>query len=310
MFIIAIIAAVLLIIALVVRGFAPEKAYHPEDMSPKKIWSFIALGFGVLILLFAGLGSFFTQDPGQSSVMKDWTGNVVGYESSQGLHWKAPWVDPVTFDVRNQRAVYTGGNSQGDNSGGEANGAQITVQDKDGVTSNIDIAIRYSINPSSVVAIYNQYGSEDNLRTRLIFNDIRSVVRSVPGKYTTLELLTQRNDVQAAIQKALEEKWADDGIIVDDVALQEVRPPKDVQASYAEAQNAQIAVSTEQNKLDAAKVSAQQKIVQAEAEAKANNLLTQSLSPEVLQQHYIDALGKGTIYVVPQGSTPLVSTGK
>ena len=81
-----------------------------------------------------------------------------------GLHWKAPWVDTVTFDVRNQRAVFVTEQSfgEGDNIGGAPDGPQITVQDAEGVTANIDIAIRYSLDPDSVIDIYSAYYSEEN----------------------------------------------------------------------------------------------------------------------------------------------------
>lgn len=276
------------------------------------------VGAGGLIglsILFAILGSFFTQDVGQSSVLRDWTGNIVGQEPASGFHWKAPWVDVVTFDIRNQRVVYAGKTGeQSDNSGGTADGAQITVQDKEGVSSNIDIAIRYSIKPDSVIDIYSQYKTEENLQTRLIFNDIRSVVRSVPGKFTTLALLTDRDAVQSAIREALEAKWEKEGIIVDDVALQEIRPPEAVRDSYAAAQQAQIDVSKEQANLEAATVSAQQKVVQAQAEADANALLASSLTPAILQQRYLDTLKElakaGNLVVVPEGFNGLVNVSK
>lgn len=248
-----------------------------------------AIAIGVAITFFS---ASFTQDVGQASVQRDWFGNIVGQETTQGLHWKAPWVDVVTFDVRNQRVVYTGGDSAGDNSGGAADGPQITVQDAEGVTANVDVAIRYSLDPNAVIDIYSQYLNEDNLRTRLINNDVRSVVRSVPGKYTTLELLTERDDVQASILAALEARWEDDGIIVEDVALQEIRYSEVVTNAYAEAQQAQINVTTEQAKLESTKVSAQQKVVQAQAEADANAILNASLTDNILRQRYLDTLAK------------------
>jgi regulator of protease activity HflC (stomatin/prohibitin superfamily) len=265
-----------------------------------------ALGVA-LIFIF---GSFYTQDPGQASVLRSWTGSIVGTETESGLHTKAPWVDVVTFDIRNQRVVYVSEQTAGagDNTGGLPDGPQITVQDKEGVTANLDIAIRYSISPDAVTDIYKQYLNEENLKAKLIFNDVRSVVRSIPGQFTTLEMLTERDTVQNLIKEALEERWADDGLIVDDVALQEIRYPETVTGAFAEAQAAQVQVTTEQAKLEATKVSAQQKVVQAQAEADANELLAQSLTPQILQQRYIDKLGEGTIYIVPDGSTPFIGT--
>jgi regulator of protease activity HflC (stomatin/prohibitin superfamily) len=281
----------------------------------KRVLAAVGILLVAISLVLGFFASFFTQDVGQSSVLKDWTGKIVGSEATPGFHLKAPWVEPVTFDVRNQRVVYAGASgNQSDNSGGQADGAQITVQDKDGVTSDIDIAIRYSLNPGSVVDIYSQYQNEENLRTRLIFNDIRSVVRSIPGNFSTLDLLTKRDEVQKAIFDKLTEKWADDGILVEDVALQEVRPPEAVKKAYAEAQQAQVNVSAEQAKLDAAKVSAQQKVVQAQAEADANQILARSLTQNILQQRYLDTLGKlaeaGNLVVVPEGFNGLVNVTK
>ena len=298
MFVFALILLVVGVAALVFaafKKFAATDAYgHATsdiNKTPTRIIQLTAVIFivlGIVILLFA---SFFKLEPGQAAVLKDKFGNIVGSEQVNGTHFKAPWVDVVTFDVRNQRVVYSGKGGD-DNTGGTSDGAQITVQDGDGVTANIDIAIRYSLKPDAVVDIYTQYLNEDNLRTRLIFNDIRSVVRSVPGKYDTIDLLTQRDEVQQSILDALEDRWADDGIIVDDVALQEIRYGKAVTGAFAAAQEAQIAVSKEQANLEATQVSAQQKVVQAQAEADANALLNASLTPAILQQRYLDTLGK------------------
>ncbi|WP_301930932.1 hypothetical protein, partial [Ferruginibacter sp.] len=102
----------------------------------------------VLGVLFLALGSFYTQDAGEANVLKDITGNIVGQNNDTGLQVKAPWVDTVTFNIRNQQVIFAGANGEGsDNAGGTVNGPQITVQDKDGVSSNIDIALRYSIRP-------------------------------------------------------------------------------------------------------------------------------------------------------------------
>lgn len=277
-------------------------------------WVAIALFF--LGVLFLALTSFFRQDVGQANVLRDWTGQIVGYETAAGLHWKAPWVDTVTFDVRNQRAVFVSEQSlgQGDNIGGSPDGPQITVQDAEGVTANLDIAIRYSLDPDAVVDIYSAYYNEDNLRTRLIFNDIRSVVRSVPGQFSTIEMLTDRDTVQARIFEALERRWQDDGIIVEDVALQEIRYGEQVTAAFAAAQEAAIQVQTEQNRLEAAKVSAQQKVVQAQAEADANAVLNASLTDAILQQRYLDTLKElaaaGNLVVVPEGFNGLVNVAR
>jgi regulator of protease activity HflC (stomatin/prohibitin superfamily) len=120
--------------------------------------------------------------------------------------------------------------------------------------------------------------------------------------------------VQDAILEALEARWDNDGIIVEDVALQEIRYGESVTAAYAAAQEAQINVQTETAKLEAAKVSAQQKVVQAQAEADANAILNASLTPAILQQRYLDTLKElaaaGNLVIVPEGFNGLVNVAR
>lgn len=329
MFILALIFAGIGVIALIVAASNAKSRVLASGETPNgsafkrgtnviisRAARWVAAGLFTLAAVFLVVSAFFRQDVGQANVLRDWTGAIVGYETSAGLHAKAPWVDVVTFDVRNQRAVFVSEQEpgQGDNVGGAPDGPQITVQDAEGVTANIDIAIRYSLDPDAVIEIYSAYYNEENLRTRLIFNDIRSVVRSVPGKFSTIEMLTDRNAVQEDIFDALTARWKGDGIIVEDVALQEIRYGEQVTNAFAAAQEAQINVETEQAKLEAVKVSAQQKIVQAQAEADANAILAASLTPAILQQRYLDTLKElaaaGNLVVVPEGFNGLVNVGK
>lgn len=168
--------------------------------------------------------------------------------------------------------------------------------------------------------IYREFLSEENFKKSFIEQDVRSVVRLVPNQFATIDLLTKRADVEAGILKALESRWKDDGVIVDSISLQEIHVPETVRDSYAaaqqaqQAQRAQINVTKEQANLDAAKVSAQQKVVQAQAEADANAILNGSLTANILQQRYLDTLRElaaaGNLVVVPEGFNGLVQVAK
>lgn len=260
-----------------------------------------ALAFGIPSALWS-------QDVGEASVLKDWGGTIVGQEDAAGFHWKAPWVEAVTFDIRNQRVVFVNPDtSTGDNTGGIPDGREIAVVDADGVNSNVDVAIRYSIDPTRVTDIYTQFKNESNLKTVLIYNDLRGVVRDAAGTFHTLDLLGPgRTQYAAAISQALTSKWAPLGVQVEEVTLQQIDAPDSVKDAYALAQQSQIEVQKAQNDLEATKVSAQQQVVQAQAQADANKILSESLTPQILEQRYLDALKEGTVYVVPQGSVPYI----
>lgn len=262
---------------------------------------------GVLGLVLLLLSCYYTQDAGESKVQKSFTGALVGQTTSAGAHLKAPWVSTETFDVRNNTVTYVGDGHQGDHSGGDATGAQITFQDKEGVTGNLDLVVRYSLKPDAVLDIYKQYKSQQNFVSRVITNDVRSVSRNVPSEYGTLDVYKNRAKIGLEIQDQLQQRWQNEGIVVEEVALQEVRYSDDVKQRFDDAQSARIAVTQAQAEQEKAKVDANTEVIKQEGIAKANKALESSLTPQVLQQHYIDALNKGgTIYVVPQGSTPLV----
>ena len=293
MFIVAIIcwvlAVILIAIAFIVKSF----------------WTGLA---GVLsaILGFAFLiwSTYYTVDPGEAKVLKDWTGVVQGSESVPGPHWKEPWVDAIDFDVRNQLAVFLGDGNQTYN-GSPTNGPQITFTDKDGVSANMDIVVLYSIDPDKVEALVEQYQNQDDFRTKVIEQDIRSVPRDIPGRYTTIEMLTERAKVANDIRTALESEWAEKGIQIEDVSLQEIRYSDAVKTRFEEAQNAQTEVGKARADREGARVEAEQKIAVATAEAEANRILSASLTPQVLQQRYFDVLSKANLIVVPEGFTAL-----
>jgi len=272
------------------------------------IASVVAVVVAIIAAVILVFSSYYQQSPGETNVVVNFDKSVSGENAKPGSAWKAPWQDLATFDIKNQQVVYAGNSeNKSDNNGGTAQGPQITVQDKDGVSSDVDIAIRYSINPESVIPIYNKYLSQENFRQRLIDQDIRSVVRATANDFGTIQILTKRSEYENGVLKALKARWKDDGVLVESVALQEIRPPKNVKDAYAAAQQAQVQVTKAQAELEKQKVEAQQTVQSAQAQADANDILNaHPLNSQSLTQKYIEQLGKGTTYVVPQGSTPFI----
>ncbi len=299
----------LLLLAVAVAGLVVGRR-RPKS---RAIGLITAVAGGVLGVVAILSQTFYTQDSGEASVLVDVSGVIAGQETSPGFHGKAPWQDVKTFNIRNQTVSFVG-KGDTDYSGGSAAGPQVTAQDADGVSNDIDVNIVYSIAPEKVTDIYRQYRDEQNFVQQFVVQQVRSQTRNVPNQFSTLDLLTKRTEVSSALRTALESAWEGTGVQVDQVNLQEIRPPQAVRDSYSAAQQAQVQVAAEQSKLDAAKISAQQQVVQAEAQAKANEVLAKSLSEPVLQSRYIDALksigDKGNLVVVPQGSTPLVQVQK
>lgn len=302
MFIIAMILGVLALAGLASVLLAPKTATDKDASPGRRISRLASPVLGVLAAICLATTMVYAQDPGEAKVLKNWSGAVEGQDTTEGFAVKAPWVDAIDYDIRNQQAIYIG-NGEDDFNGKKPNGPQITIQDKDGVSANFDVAVRYSIRPDKVTDVYREFGPQENFRARLIDQDIRSVVRNAPSKYATLDVLTRRGEVEKAITDALAERWESQGVQVESVALQEIRYPDDVRQKYADAQNARTEIVKAQAELEASQISAQQKVVQAKAEADANATLAASLTDPILRQRYLDTLKElakaGNLVIVP-----------
>lgn len=251
-----------------------------------------------VILLFT-LGGLYTQDPGTAVVVKSVTGEVAGQTTKEGLQHKWPWDTADAYNTRNQQVIFA--HHKGNEAQDNVNGPQITVQDAEGVSANIDITVRYSIDPDAVTDIYKRYGTEANFVSKFIENDIRAGVRTVPTQFTTLDLLTKgRVEAEKKIHDYLAERWEKAGVRVETVSLQEIRYSKDVQERFDQAQSARIEVQKAKAELETNKT-----------KAESNRVLAKSLTGANLEQlkwETLREIGKnGNTIVVPENFGGIVN---
>ena len=292
---------------------ARERSEHYGDGVGRVIspaWGLAGVALGVLV---AATACFYTQDVGDTVVVRNLGGSLAGQTTEAGFHGKLPWQDVISYDTRNNLVNFYG-DADYSYDGGSASGPDVTVNDRSGATADIDIQVNYSLDPTAATYLYSEYGTQENFTKNYVANDLRSVAREVSGQFDTITMLTDRSQYTRAVQEKLSEKWEPIGLTVEQVSVQDVRYPDSITSKYAEAQAAEVARQQAENEQETAKVEAETKKVVAQGEADANAILTQSLTPEVIQQRYIDALKEigqsGNLVVVPEGSTPVVSAGR
>lgn len=188
-------------------------------------------------------------------------------------------------------------------------GKQVTVNDRSGASADIDIQVNYSLDPSAAEYLYSEYGKQQTFTQNYISNDLRSVAREQSGRFDTLTMLTNRGEYTKAVQDALAAKWRKIGLTVEQVSVQDVRYGDEIVKKYNEAQAAEIDKQKAMNEQEVAKTEAETKKIKAQGEADANAVLNESLTDNVLKQHYIDALSNADqLVVVPDGADTLVQT--
>lgn len=264
------------------------------------------VGIAILAIIVVVAGVFltglYTQSENEAKVIKGFSGTVSKVDTTAGMGYAWPGSDEIDYDLINQQVVFS--KTAPDD---QKNGPHITATDKEGVAADYDVTVTYSIDAKedTIKHIYNEYQTQENLEQKLVNDNVRSVVRQIPGKYSTLEILNNRGAIETEIFEALKERIKGTGVTIDRVSLQEVLYPEDVLNRFKEAQNAKTGVET-------AKTEAERKRIEAEGQAEANRILEQSLSEDTLEQKWIDAQVKmaehGTVFVVPEGSQPMIQT--
>ena len=285
-----------------------EKEHGGDTRSLENGHAISRLVSAVLVIAATGLigfNSVYTQDAGEVVVIRSFSGNISGSTAETGIHFKAPWTTCIRYDIRNNVISFVADGAE-DYTGGSATGKQVTVNDKSGVSANIDIQVNYSLDPTKAEDIYRDYGTQENFVRAIAAVDVRSVPREISGQFDTITMLTDRSQFTNAVEAELTSRWEEYGLVIEQVSVQEIRYPESVTSKYAEAQQALIAKEKALNEQETAKVEAETKKIEAQGEADANAILTQSLTPEVLQQRYIDALneiGKSGNLIITDGST-------
>lgn len=305
-FVISIVLFVVGIFVVVMGGIA-RREDRPFSKEKSRNCYWVGSILAIVGIAVCGFNCVYTQDAGEVNVIRNFGGSIAGYGEEPGIHLKAPWQDTVTYDTRNNVVSFIKDGTE-DYFGGSANGPQVTVNDSAGASANIDIQVNYSLSPEAAIELYKNYGTQENFVRNVVAVDVRSVPRELSGQFTTIEMLTNRGEFSNTIQEALAEKWADDGLIVEQVTVQDVRYSQSIIDSYTNAQVSDVERQRAENQQAVAEIEAETKVISAQGEADANEVLAQSLSPEILYYQYIQALNNaGGIYVVPDDSNSLIS---
>jgi regulator of protease activity HflC (stomatin/prohibitin superfamily) len=260
----------------------------------------ILVGFimGVVAAVLIFFSTWWTNGVGEAKVMVNSVDKqVVGTIEQPGSGFKPAWVDFVDFDLFSQELVFAGGGDQGAPSytGGTVNGQEVTVS-VGGVAggstqARVDMTFVYGVNADNVEDIYQEFRSQERFTEQIISRQVLSISRQIPSEYSAIEFRgAKRGEAELKIQEALNERLAQYGVEFSAVTIQDVRFDENVEAALTRIEEANQAAQTAEAEQRTAAVQNETKIAAAQAEADANRILTESLTPQVIEQRRIDAL--------------------
>ena len=224
----------------------------------------------VVILLSSSL--FFTIKPGERGVIFDrFTGLKKDNIYLPGFHVKAPWNELILYDVTESKVEET-----------------MDVLDKNGLSIKVDVSVRFHPIYSRVGYLHEIFRGD--YVNRLVIPEVRSTVRKVMGRYTAEEIYsTMRSEVETSIISETEDILEENFITMRALLIRSINLPEQIKMAIENKLKQEQEALAYQFRLDRERSEAERKRIQAEGEARANEIINNSLTNNLLKMRGIEA---------------------
>lgn len=270
----------------------------------------------VLVVLLFLLPSMFSYvEPGHVGILIHRAGGGVDATPlGPGLHFRNPLLSQIEeYPVYMQTLVLTRESNEG-----SPNNDEINVNSVEGQPVSLDVAMSFEIDPVKVPALYQTFRTDiATIQHGYVKQTIRQALQEVVGDEAIADIMgPKKAQTVSRVQGLLQERLMQYGIMVKQFTLNEFRAPQSVIDAINTKNVMQQQALTAQNELqknefqargDSIKAAGRAKAITAEAEAqaRANRLLAESLTPTLVQYRLIDKWN-GAMPQVSGGGTPLI----
>lgn len=250
----------------------------------KQVSTIITIAVVLLIaIVLIGSSTFVTVRPGEKAIIfRKWT---TGLDKDEIYHTKlhvvAPWNEMIIYDVKEQSIEFEKTSKYG----------TLDVLDKEGLSINIDVTIRFFPKYDKIGYIHEQFGK--NYVEKLIVPEVRSSVRKVMGRYEAEEIFaTKRKDVEEAIRKETKKILNANNIEMQALLIRSIILPEKIKNAIENKLEEQQKQKAMEFVLKRKEKEAIGREIEARGKAKANNIVNNSLTEKVLRMKGIEATEK------------------
>jgi regulator of protease activity HflC (stomatin/prohibitin superfamily) len=202
----------------------------------------VLLGLAVLLL-----STYFTIDQGERGVILH-NGAIAG-EAEPGLHFKMPIItsiEKISVQVQKEAFEKTG-----------AGDTRLQAYSRDQQPATIAMAVNYHVTDAS--AVYAQYGSLANMKSRIINSRAYEQLKNVFGQFDAADAIQKRALLNAEVFAAIR-KSVSGPVIIDSVQIEDIT----FSSQYEGAVEARMQAIVKQQQAEADK---QKRIIDADASA-------------------------------------------
>lgn len=263
----------------------------------KRLTSIQKVIIGVVVGVFALvtlLGTIVIVRPGHTGVVVT-MGKVEDNVLQEGFHLKVPFIQKVVH-IDNRIVKLE---------------VETEAFSKDLQTVDTILAVNYRIDPTKSYYIYKNIGSEyENI---LITPAVNEVLKAITSKYTAEESVVNRVLISDGLVEGLNNKLNTFGLYITDVNIINYEFSEAYINAIEEKQVAQqkllTAETEKQTAITKAEAEAETLKIKAEAEAHANDVLSASLSENVIEYKKIEKWN-GQLPTVTGGNGTIISLGE
>lgn len=177
----------------------------------------------------------------------------------------------------------------------------FTVNAKGGLAFTMDPTVSIKIIDGKTPEIFKKYRLKlDDILNTTLYAVVVNACRIQINNFTPDEITSNRDSVETAIENQLRAELEKENFYLERLTTG-LTYPNSIQEAIAAKDKATQDALRVQRELEIVEAEAQKKIVAAEAEKKANELRTKALTPEILQQQWIEKW---------DGTLPKVVTGE
>ena len=266
-----------------------------------------------------GVASLEKIDVGNVGVVYSMADGVQDEVLTTGYHFINPFLKVSEFPVSQQQLVLS--NNPQDYNKDEHSDWSIAAP-ADGGTVTMNVSVNYNFIAENVTSLYERFGGMDgeDIVESKVSNQIIAYIKDVTPKFTVMDIYSdKRSEVGHAISSYLTEKLSNEyGIEVTSVSIIDVQldsalmeKVKAKEQAKQDAEKAVLDLETAKAQAETNKVKAEGeaavKLIEAQAEAKANKLLSDSITQELVKMKEAEArLKHGWLEV--QGANTVVTT--
>ncbi len=262
----------------------------------------IALIVLLIVILIVAWSTFVIIPAGHRGVVL-WWGSVERRIMGEGLNFIVPLAETVVkVDVKVQPHPFR----------------EIDASSREYQNVKMTGMMNFHIDPAYVNDLYQRVGLD--FADKVIDPAFNDFVKEVVPTYPIEEILPKRAEIRKKAMTLLGENLARYHIIVDDIYFADIRFSPEYERAIETKQVAQQQVETQKQVLAQRTIEAQQKVatakgeaesiqVVAQGQAKANDALSRSITPILVQYKGIEKWN-GILPQVSGGAVPLIDLGK